>query len=606
MTTALGGGAPTTMILTYKYRLNPTKRQHRDLKAYLEQQRLLYNAALEERIEAYRKVNNAKVELVWGPYARKDGAAAEGYVRRRLSDGAAGNRRRHILAAVLSEPLTLARKLDMLERLEPVQSGIAEDFQAFYAGRADTPSALAHDLLFAAPDAKRARTRARMQQELARRWEASKANVGVGDQSRALTQIRADDPAYSDRQRRIQRQTLNKLDLTYKAFFRGGGFPKFKGYHRYTSFAFDAFAQIKLQGNRLRFAGLSGGLRFMQDRPLPQIVDPETGEFVTSIKGVSFKAEDRCSEHVSRWYVGFQVEVQRAPARTKGKTVGVDWGTSVLAALSTGEMIGNPRFGEQSAKALTRVQRRVARGVKGSKRRAKALRHKRTIERKTANRRRNHLDKVTKRLTTHYRVIAVEDFPIKGLMNAERVGETLPTSVKTRRNREVLDTAPYLLRQMTGYKATLHGAELRTVDPTDLVPTRLPSGKTAMLAAQPTQRCCMCGLFHFKDNLTEDHVCTTPGVFLNMRLPRKVNAARVIEQLAFGDEAISPLAGVDRGGPVPGGAAQAANGGNGLRRLEKTADGQPTAGRRSHRELPSRMSGQPPKPPPGRLRTEPS
>lgn len=45
------------MILTYRYRLLPTKRQHCALEAILESQRQLYNAALEERIEAYRKAS---------------------------------------------------------------------------------------------------------------------------------------------------------------------------------------------------------------------------------------------------------------------------------------------------------------------------------------------------------------------------------------------------------------------------------------------------------------------------------------------------------------------------------------------------------------------
>ena len=45
------------MILTYRYRLLPTKQQHRALEAILESQRQLYNAALEERIDAYRKAN---------------------------------------------------------------------------------------------------------------------------------------------------------------------------------------------------------------------------------------------------------------------------------------------------------------------------------------------------------------------------------------------------------------------------------------------------------------------------------------------------------------------------------------------------------------------
>src|SRR4030095_6867937 len=43
------------MILTYCYRLLPSKAQHRALEAILESQRQLYNAALEERIGAYGK-----------------------------------------------------------------------------------------------------------------------------------------------------------------------------------------------------------------------------------------------------------------------------------------------------------------------------------------------------------------------------------------------------------------------------------------------------------------------------------------------------------------------------------------------------------------------
>jgi putative transposase len=43
------------MLLTFRYRLLPTKRQHRALEAILESQRQLYNAGLEERLDAYRK-----------------------------------------------------------------------------------------------------------------------------------------------------------------------------------------------------------------------------------------------------------------------------------------------------------------------------------------------------------------------------------------------------------------------------------------------------------------------------------------------------------------------------------------------------------------------
>jgi IS605 OrfB family transposase len=47
------------MILTYRYRLLPSKRQHRALEAICESQRQLYNAALEERIDCYRKTGRS-------------------------------------------------------------------------------------------------------------------------------------------------------------------------------------------------------------------------------------------------------------------------------------------------------------------------------------------------------------------------------------------------------------------------------------------------------------------------------------------------------------------------------------------------------------------
>lgn len=50
-------GDDNTLILTYKYRLLPTRKQHAALASILETQRQLYNGALEHRIGAYRAVN---------------------------------------------------------------------------------------------------------------------------------------------------------------------------------------------------------------------------------------------------------------------------------------------------------------------------------------------------------------------------------------------------------------------------------------------------------------------------------------------------------------------------------------------------------------------
>lgn len=59
MAPASAGDPPRTMVLTYRYRLLPRTSQHRRLETICEEQRLLYNAALEERIGAFRKAGKS-------------------------------------------------------------------------------------------------------------------------------------------------------------------------------------------------------------------------------------------------------------------------------------------------------------------------------------------------------------------------------------------------------------------------------------------------------------------------------------------------------------------------------------------------------------------
>ena len=51
--------AQTTVFRTFRYRLLPTASQHRRLEQILEAERLLYNAALEERRDCYRKTGQS-------------------------------------------------------------------------------------------------------------------------------------------------------------------------------------------------------------------------------------------------------------------------------------------------------------------------------------------------------------------------------------------------------------------------------------------------------------------------------------------------------------------------------------------------------------------
>lgn len=400
-----------TQTLTYKFRLNPRREQHRALETILEQQRQLTNAAIAEREDFYRKNREAFLNL------------------RTFRQQLALYRKR-IKAWINSAKRAREREAHNAEIQAAAAVRLFHEYRLFRRHRPPVPKQI----------------------------------TGV-DQSRSLTQIRADDPAWALVQRRIQRETLRRVDRAYAAFFRraavGGapGYPKYKGREYFDGFGFDSFHQITLapqtnrqpipegseqkrrrgRYDRLRFAGMRGGLRVFVDREMP-----------SAPKSVWFKREAN-----GVWYTGFPVERECAPERTTGKDIGVDWGTSALAVLSTGEIIENPRHAYRLENKLGRAQRKVARAKKGSKQRRIKRAHKRTIDAKIRNRRKDALNKISKRLALQYRTVATEEFSVRAMMASDK---TVPKPLQKARNRAALDAAPYAFREMIAYKSRLYGA----------------------------------------------------------------------------------------------------------------------------------------------------
>ena len=71
----------------------------------------------------------------------------------------------------------------------------------------------------------------------------------------------------------LQRWTLSKLDISFKAFFKRlkskikAGFPRYRAKSRWKSFGFAEFSGIRLKENKLYFKGLVNGLKIHLHRP---------------------------------------------------------------------------------------------------------------------------------------------------------------------------------------------------------------------------------------------------------------------------------------------------------------------------------------------------
>jgi len=356
------------VILTFRYRVLPTRRQHKALESILESQRQLYNAALQERIEAYRK------------------------------------------------------------------AGITRTYF---------------------------------------------------DQTKALTELRHSDPEFRAVPPNLQRATLKRLDDAYRSFFRRShlgrkaGFPRFRGKGWFNTFGFREFSGIRLDGPRLRFAGLPGSLRVHFHRPLPSEADIRACAFRRSPKG---------------WCVSFAVRVPTPPIHRGQRVVGVDLGINRFAVLSDGGYIPSIRAARRALRRLRRDQRAIARTRMGSRGRLRARKRFARVHAAVARQRANHLHQASARLIRDYDVIVVEDLNLFLLTRGPRA-------------QSVYDASWSRFISMLRYKAEKAGVRLVEVDP-----------------QETSQECSACGANVPKWLGDRVHDCPSCGLSMD----RDLNAARNI------------------------------------------------------------------------------
>lgn len=231
-----------------------------------------------------------------------------------------------------------------------------------------------------------------------------------------------------------------------------------------------------------------------------------------------------------RWYASVLCKVMMdlptrpSKAQQEAGTVGVDMGVKYLAALSkpltqadeASTLVANPRHLKTSSRRMAKAQRALSRTQKGSARREKAKRRVGRLHQEVAEQRKGALHQVTKKLTSRFAVIAVEDLAVAGMTRSAKGTVEKPgrkVRQKSGLNRSILDAALGEFRRQLTYKTSWYGSQLAVLD------RWWPSSKT----------CSECGWRNPSLTLAERvFTCTQCGMVED----RDLNAARNIEQHA--------------------------------------------------------------------------
>lgn len=272
-------------------------------------------------------------------------------------------------------------------------------------------------------------------------WFTDQRRVNYNETSAMLTTWkRTDELAFLSEVSSVPlQQSLRHLQGAFTNFFeKRAKYPRFKSRKRGRQSAEYTRSAFRYCDGQLTLAKMTEPLDIRWSRPLPDGTEPTTVTVSCDPSG--------------RWHVSLLCEVTVHDAPAADAVVGVDAGIASLVTLSTGEKVANLQHERRDRARLALAQRRLARKQKGAANRDKARRKVAKVYARIADRRRDHLHKLSTRIVRENQAVVIEDLQVRNMLGNHSLA------------RAISDAAWRELRGMLEYKCQWYGRDLVVVD----------------------------------------------------------------------------------------------------------------------------------------------
>jgi transposase len=321
------------------------------------------------------------------------------------------------------------------------------------------------------------------------------------EQCRQLTQARAENPWLALGSHTVQQQALRDFARAMAAFFDPRNPARRPSWRK--SGRDEGFRIVGRRGSQWDVRRLSrhvgevwvpkaGWVRFRWSRPVPPGV----------------KSYRVTMHRAGRWHVAFAAIPDPIPAPGNGDVVGIDRGVAVAAALSTGELLRVTDLTARERRRLRYLERKLARGRRGSNRRGKVRLAVARMRARQADRRKDWAEKASTYIARRFDVIRIEDLKISQMTRSAKGTAASPgrnVRAKAGLNREILRSGWGLLARRLEEKA--------------------PGRVDKINPAFTSQRCSACGYVDAKSRESQAQFACTACGFTDHA---DVNAARNI------------------------------------------------------------------------------
>jgi len=274
---------------------------------------------------------------------------------------------------------------------------------------------------------------------------------------------------------------------------------------------------LKKNGNkvgRLRFKGKGWKKTFTFNQSGFKLVDKKLylskigeikikvhREVLGKIKQVIIKRE------INKWYAIIQTDANIQIIKGD-KEIGLDFGLINFYTDNEGNKVSIPNNIQQIQNKLKKAHKNLSKKKKGSKRRLKAINRLQNTYQKQTNMKNDFFHKLSYKLVTNCKVIAIEDLDLKGLM----------MKTYNAKNYQISSWKTFITKYLT-YKAESAGCKILVVDRFE--PT--------------TQKCSNCGSLRKLELSERTYNCSNCGLSLD----RDTNSAKnIIKYFGLG---INPI-----------------------------------------------------------------
>lgn len=206
-------------------------------------------------------------------------------------------------------------------------------------------------------------------------------------------------------------QCLRDLDITYKNFFNGAGFPRFKSKRGKNSYRTNGMNIHLDQDNKKIRIPKVGWIKFR---------DKTNFSGLTKINNITISKTPS-----GKYFASISAEVDITALTKTKKSCGVDLGLKDFCILNDGTKFDNLKFLVRNEKRLRLLQKSLSRKVYGSKNYEKARIKLAKFYEYIANCRKDYLHKISLFLVKNYDIICAETLQVKNMLKNHKLAKAV-------------------------------------------------------------------------------------------------------------------------------------------------------------------------------------